>query len=82
MSRETRSNETHAIAFGVDVPLGNRTFVKVWALKDFDQPCNEGPQGFNNILEDEWDVSEERVVALAKKYNIPLEPIEVWKLFD
>ena len=77
--------EGKAIAFGVDKALEpgeHHTFVQVWDTSEEEDPCNEGDGGFNNILVSEWDVAEERVVALAQQHGIPLEPTSVWEAFD
>jgi len=85
MSRVEVSGERRAMAFGVDArmePGSSHTFVQVWDTAEEESPCNEGEGGFNNILVSEQDVSEERVVELARQYEIPLNPTQVWATFD
>lgn len=85
MSRIERTHGNKSIAFGVDNTLQPgvpRTFVQVWDTSEDEEPCNEGPDGFNNLLVDEWDVPEERVIKLARIHGIPLDPQEVYGTFD
>ena len=85
MSRSEAIGNGKAIAFGVDTmiePGTIHTYVQVWDTSEEAEPCNEGPEGFNNILVEEHDIPEERVVALALQHGIPLEVTRVWKAFD
>jgi hypothetical protein len=85
MRRVERVFGTKALAFGVDVnlePGKTHTFVTVWDTSEFDEPCDEGEGGFNNILVSEWDVPEERVIALARQFGIPLHKVEVYETFE
>jgi hypothetical protein len=85
MSRVQVDGDGKSMAFGVDSmlePGATHTFVQVWDTSEEPDPCNEGEGGFNNILVAEQDVQEERVVALARQHNIPLEPTKVWETFD
>ncbi len=85
MSRVEKFGEDKAMAFGVDFGFQPGTpcsFVQVWDTTEDEKPCNEGDEGFNNVLVNEWDVPEERVVALAREHNIPLDPCNVWEAFD
>lgn len=84
-TRVEQSAGTRVIAFGVDTmlkPGETHTFVQVWDTSEERQPCNEGPEGFNNMLVSEWDISEERVVEPARQYGIPVKNIEIWEAFD
>lgn len=81
MSRETRSNATHAIAFGVDLLPSIGAFVQVWEKSEEDEPYDEG-EGQTNIIVRENHVSEERVIQLAKQYGIDVDPLDVCKIFD
>lgn len=85
MSRSEVSNGQMSITFGVDdamEPGTSHTFVQVWDSTEFDQPCDEGKGGFCNILVSEQDVDEGRVIQLAKEHSLPLDPVEVYRVFD
>ena len=85
MSRVEKAAGNRSMAFGVDFakqPGTPHSFVQVWDNSEEESPCNEGEDGFNNILIDEWDIQEERVVELAQQHSIPIDPTEVWETFD
>lgn len=85
MSRVVKSSGNISLAFGVDFglePGTARSFVQIWNNAEEKQPCNEGEEGFNNILVNEWDISQERVLELARQYQIPLTEQEVFKVLD
>ena len=85
MSRLEIDNDHKVIAFGVDnmlEPGTPHTFVQVWDSTELDEPCDEGEGGFCNILVSEWDVSEERVIQLAREHALSVDLHEIYRVFD
>ena len=90
---EVRGRGKYTMAFGVAHLPNISAFVQVWDHEDFDQPYDEGEDEdgnkHTNIVAYEgrgtlngYPLSVERVVQLARQYDIPVDPHEVWKTFD
>ena len=85
MSRVEKSFGGISFAYGVDInkgPGSSVSFVQVWDNTEETQPCNEGPDGFNNILEYIEDVDADMVVRVANRYNIPILFADAYQVLD
>lgn len=88
MSRETVRGEKYSMAYGVDHLPSIGAFVQVWlrnteGLVEWDMPDainlvenhNCGTTGGKNL-------TEEFVIEMARRYDIPLDPYRVYEVFD
>jgi len=59
-----------------------KTFLQVWDMSNFDQPCNEGAGGFNNILVSETDVDMERMIEVINQYGFDVPPVDLFQIHN
>jgi hypothetical protein len=91
MSRVVIKGKEFAMAFGVDRSPSIGAFVQVWNHTIGDGgPCfNPEDEGyFNGVVRHDCstaegrNLTEEFVIELARKHSIPVDPREVYEIFD
>jgi len=80
---EVKGNGRYSMAFGVDLFPSIGAFVQVWDHTKYDMPDGD------NLVEEHdrsttggFNLTEEFVIQLARRYDIDLDPREVWEVFD
>jgi hypothetical protein len=75
------------LALGLDsflVPgeAGPKSFLTIWDTSEFDQPCNEGEGGFNNIKVARIDLDADAASRIVRRYGFTITGPEIYDIFN
>ena len=83
MSRVTVRGERYSMAYGVDHMPTIGAFVQVWDHSDYSDPdCENILEEHDRLTTGGLNITEEFILELARKYSIPVDAMDIYRVFD